>query len=220
MPCKGHKWGYDCHTPSMFNSKEDAERFSNEFEQSLTAAIQRGIKNISEHPWIAIFIEKVKQCRHKSEYVSKWITDYEGKSGTGAKRTASKQTGGGEEVEEEGEVPRAVGNDDASKKQRNSGRRGGNKGGNLLEWSFTLRERDKAAHVREVGKQELAISSTNEEENEGETREKRKRNLMNLNFKHRNLDLARSRSTIINEECLGKYDAVTFDPKTKVQVDV
>ena len=43
---------------------------------------------------------------------------------------------------------------------------------------------------------------------------------MNLNFKHRNLDLARSRSTIINEECLGKYDAVTFDSKTKVQVDV
>ena len=38
---------------------------------------------------------------------------------------------------------------------------------------------------------------------------------MNLNFKHRNLDLARSRSTIINEECLGKYDAVTFDPKTE-----
>ena len=66
----------------------------------------------------------------------------------------------------------------------------------------------------------VVISSTNEEENEGETREKRKRNLMNLNFKHRNLDLARSRSTIINEECLGKYDAVTFDPKTKVQVDV
>ena len=38
---------------------------------------------------------------------------------------------------------------------------------------------------------------------------------MNLKFKHRNPDLARSRSTIINEECLGKYDAVTFDPKTK-----
>ena len=51
-------------------------------------------------------------------------------------------------------------------------------------------------------------------------REKRKKNLMNLKFKHRNPDLARSRSTIINEECLGKYDAVTFDPKTKEQVDV
>ena len=43
---------------------------------------------------------------------------------------------------------------------------------------------------------------------------------MNLKFKHRNPDLARSRSTIINEERLGKYDAVTFDPKTKEQVDV
>ena len=43
---------------------------------------------------------------------------------------------------------------------------------------------------------------------------------MNLKFKHRNPDLARSRSTIITEECLGKYDAVTFDPKTKEQVDV
>ena len=68
--------------------------------------------------------------------------------------------------------------------------------------------------------QELAILSTNEGENERETREKRKRNLMNLKFKHRNPDLARSRSTIINEERLGKYDAVTFDPKTKEQVDV
>ena len=62
--------------------------------------------------------------------------------------------------------------------------------------------------------------SANEGENKRETREKRKRNLMNLKFKHRNPDLARSRSTIINEECLGKYDAVTFDPKTKEQVDV
>ena len=105
-----------------------------------------------------------------------------------------------EEVEEEGEVPRAVGNDDASKKQRNSGRHGDNNGGNVLEWSFTLRDRDKAAHVREIGKQELAISGTNEGENERETREKRKRNLVNLKFKHRNPDLARSRSTIITEE--------------------
>ena len=127
-----------------------------------------------------------------------------------------------EEVEEEGEVPRAVGNDndDASKKQRNSGRRGGNSGGSVLGRSFKLRNRDKAAHVREKGKQELASSSTNEGENERETREKRKRNLMNLKFKHKNPDLARSRSTIITEECLGKYDAVMFDPKTKEQVDV
>ena len=125
-----------------------------------------------------------------------------------------------EEVEEEGEVPRAVGNGDAPKKQRKSGRLGANNGGNALERSFTLRDRDKAAHVREIGKQELAISGTNEGENERETREKRKRNLVNLKFKHRNPDLARSRSTIINEECLGKYDAVTFDPKTKEQVDV
>ena len=81
-----------------------------------------------------------------------------------------------EKVEEEGEVPQAVGNDDASKKQRNSGRHGGNNGGNVLEWSFTLRDRDKAAHVREIGKQELAISGTNEpqkrERNEREAKEK------------------------------------------------
>ena len=164
IPCKGHKWGYDCYTPSMFFTKADAELFSNEFKQSLQAAIQTGIKDISEHPWIAIFIEKVKQCRHKPEHVSKWIADYEGKSGTSAKRTASKQTGGGEEVEEEGEVPRAVGNDDASKKQRNSGRLGGNNGGSVLGRSFTLRDRDKVAHVREKGKQELAILNTNERE--------------------------------------------------------
>ena len=69
-----------------------------------------------------------------------------------------------EKVEEEGEVPQAVGNDDASKKQRNSGRRGGNNGGNVLEWSFTLRDRDKAAHVREIGKQELAILNANKRE--------------------------------------------------------
>ena len=69
----------------MFTSKQDAERFSNDFKQSLTAAIQRGTQDISEHPWTGIFIEKVKQCRHKPEYVSEWIADYEGKSGTGAK---------------------------------------------------------------------------------------------------------------------------------------
>ena len=62
--------------------------------------------------------------------------------------------------------------------------------------------------------------SANEGENKRETREKRKRNLMNLKFKHRNPDLARSRSTIITEECLGKYDAFTFDHKMKEQVDV
>ena len=59
--------------------------------------------------------------------------------------------------------------------------------------------------------------SANEGENEIETREKRKRNLMNLKFEHKNPDLARSRSTIIIEECLGKYDAVMFDSKTKDQ---
>ena len=52
------------------------------------------------------------------------------------------------------------------------------------------------------------------------TREKRKRNLMNVKFKHKNPDLVRVRDTIITEECLGKYDAVTLDPKTKEQVDV
>ena len=108
--------------------------------------------------------------------MSEWIADYERKSGTGAKRTASKQTGGGEEVEEEGEVPQAVGNDDAPKKQRKSDRLGANNGDNALERSFTLRDRDKAAHVREIGKQELAILSTNEpqkrERNEREAKEK------------------------------------------------
>ena len=43
---------------------------------------------------------------------------------------------------------------------------------------------------------------------------------MNLKFEHKNPDLAHSRSTIIIEECLSIYDAVTFDPKTKEQVDV
>ena len=43
---------------------------------------------------------------------------------------------------------------------------------------------------------------------------------MNLKFKHKKPDLARSRSTIITEECLGKYNAFTFDHKTKEQVDV
>ena len=69
----------------MFNSKEDAELFSKEFKESLTAAIQSNTQDISEHPWTGIFIEKVKQCTRKPEYVMEWITDYEGKSGTGAK---------------------------------------------------------------------------------------------------------------------------------------
>ena len=69
----------------MFTSKQDAKLFSNEVKESLQAAIQTGIKDISESPWTGIFIEKVKQCRHKPEYVSEWIADYEGKSGTGAK---------------------------------------------------------------------------------------------------------------------------------------
>ena len=69
----------------MFTSKQDAKLFSNEFKESVTAAIQRGTQDISESPWTGIFIEKVKQCRHKPEYVSEWIADYEGKSGTGAK---------------------------------------------------------------------------------------------------------------------------------------
>ena len=43
---------------------------------------------------------------------------------------------------------------------------------------------------------------------------------MNLKFKHKNPDLARARSTIITEECLGKYVAFAFDHKTKEQVDV
>ena len=76
---------HDCYTPTMFTSKQDAKLFSNEFKESVTAAIQRGTQDISESPWTGIFIEKVKQCRHKPEYVSEWITDYEGKSGTGAK---------------------------------------------------------------------------------------------------------------------------------------
>ena len=43
---------------------------------------------------------------------------------------------------------------------------------------------------------------------------------MNMKFKHKKQDSVRVRDTIITEECLGKYDAVTFDPKTKEQVDV
>ena len=43
---------------------------------------------------------------------------------------------------------------------------------------------------------------------------------MNLKFKHKKPDLARAHSTIITEECLGKYVAFTFDHKTKEQVDV
>ena len=162
IPREGNKWGYDCYTPSMFNTREDAELFSKEFEESLKDAIHSGIKDVDEHPWTEIFVKKVKQFTRKPGYLSKWITDDEGVSGTGAKRTASKQSSGGQKVDAKEAVPQAVGNDDASKKQRHSSRRGGNNGGNLLEWSFTLRERDKAAHVREVGKQELAISSTNE----------------------------------------------------------
>ena len=69
----------------MFTSKQDAKLFSEEFKESVTAAIQRGTQYISEHSWTGIFIEKVKQCTRKPEYVSKWIADYEGKSGTGAK---------------------------------------------------------------------------------------------------------------------------------------
>ena len=92
IPCEGYKWGYDCHTPSMFNSKEDAELFSKEFKESLTAAIQSNTQDISEHPWTGIFIEKVKNSRCVPKYVSEWIEGYEEKSGTGAKRTASKQT--------------------------------------------------------------------------------------------------------------------------------
>ena len=69
----------------MFTSKQDAERFSNDFKQSLTAAIQRGTQDISGHPWTGILLEKVKQCTRKPEYVMEWITDYGRKSGTGAK---------------------------------------------------------------------------------------------------------------------------------------
>ena len=83
---------HDCYTPTIFTSKQDAERFLGEFVQSIKAALQRGTQDISEHPWTGIFIEKVKQCTRKPEYVMEWITDYEGNSGTGAKRTASKQT--------------------------------------------------------------------------------------------------------------------------------
>ena len=43
---------------------------------------------------------------------------------------------------------------------------------------------------------------------------------LNMKFKHRDPNLVRVRNTIITEECLGKYDAFTFDAKTKKQVDV
>ena len=52
------------------------ERFLGEFVQSIKASLQRGTQDISEHPWTGIFIEKVKQCKRKPEYVMEWITDY------------------------------------------------------------------------------------------------------------------------------------------------
>ena len=69
----------------MFTSKQDAEAFIADFIQSIKAVMQSNTQDISEHPWTGIFIEKVKQCTRKPEYVMEWITDYEGKSGTGAK---------------------------------------------------------------------------------------------------------------------------------------
>ena len=68
----------------MFTSKQGAEAFIADFIQSIKAVMRRGTSDISD-PWTGIFIEKVKQCTRKPEYVMEWITDYEGKSGTGAK---------------------------------------------------------------------------------------------------------------------------------------
>ncbi len=60
---------HDCYTPTMFTSKQDAERFSNEFQENgvheavLVRGVpgQRGTQDISEHPWTGIFIEKSKK---------------------------------------------------------------------------------------------------------------------------------------------------------------
>ena len=77
MHCEGKKWGYDCYTPSMFNTREDAELFAKEFEESLKEAILSGIEDVDESPWTEIFVKKVKQCTRKPGYLSKWIDDYE-----------------------------------------------------------------------------------------------------------------------------------------------
>ena len=69
----------------MFTSKQDAERFSEQFVQSIQDIRKAGINDISNSPWIAIFVKKLKKCRRVPEHVMEWITDYEGKSGTGAK---------------------------------------------------------------------------------------------------------------------------------------
>ena len=69
----------------MFTSKQDAERFLGEFVQSIQDIRKAGINDISNSPWIATFVKKLKKCRRVPKYVSEWITDYEGKSGTGAK---------------------------------------------------------------------------------------------------------------------------------------
>ena len=76
---------HDCYTPTMFTRKQDAERFLGEFVQSIQDIRKAGINDISNSPWIAIFVKKLKKCRRVPKYVMEWITDYEGKSGTGAK---------------------------------------------------------------------------------------------------------------------------------------
>ena len=76
---------HDCYTPTMFTSKEDAKLFSEQFVQSIQDIRKAGINDISNSPWIATFVKKLKKCRRVPEYVMKWITDYEGKNGTGAK---------------------------------------------------------------------------------------------------------------------------------------
>lgn len=164
MPYEGKQGGYDCYTPSMFYTREDAEFFSKEFEESLKEAIRSGIKDVDEGPWTEIFIKKVKQCKRKPGYLSEWIDGYERESGTGAKRTASKQSSGGQKVDEKEAVPQAVGNDDASKKQRNSSRRGESNSVDVFERSFEPRDRDKAVRSRNKAKQDSVNLSKKERE--------------------------------------------------------
>ena len=92
---------HDCYTPTIFKTKPDSKRFSEKFVQSVEDIRKAGINDISNSPWIAIFVKKLKKCRRVPKYVMEWITDYEGKSGTGAKWTGSKQTKQTWEVEEE-----------------------------------------------------------------------------------------------------------------------
>ena len=69
----------------MFTSKQDAERFSEQFVQSIQDIRKAGINDISNSPWIATFVKKLKKCRRVPKYVMEWIAGNEVRSRTGAK---------------------------------------------------------------------------------------------------------------------------------------